>query len=198
MFGRSLLVCPVLDPLFTPEKIVKTDELSGWNKEEANVTADGWPAVDWSMKKEYEVYLPSGADWYDFRTNKKYSGGQTLMADSPIAYSPLYVKAGSIVPLAEDMQYTSEKPWDYITLNVYPGANAEFVLYEDEGDGFNYLDGKFTKIPFVWNDKKQTLTIDARKGSFDGMLKERTFNVVLPDGKRKEVAYTGKRTTVRF
>ena len=96
------------------------------------------------------------------------------------------------------MQYTSEKPWDYLTINVYPGANAEFVLYEDEGDGFGYQEGKFTKIPMTWNDKKRTLTIDAIKGSFDGMLKKRTFNVVLSDGQSREVKYSGKRASVSF
>ena len=96
------------------------------------------------------------------------------------------------------MQYTSEKPWDNLTLKVYPGANAEFVLYEDEGDGFGYQEGKFTKVPMNWNDKKRTLTIDATKGSFDGMLKNRTFNVVLPDGQTKKIAYSGKRTSVSF
>ncbi|MDE6549875.1 MAG: DUF5110 domain-containing protein, partial [Muribaculaceae bacterium] len=196
MFGRSLLVCPVLDPLYTQEKIVKTNEMTGWDKQDANLNADGWQVVDWTVNKTYDVYLPAGTDWYDFWTGKKLAGGETVTADAPLAYSPLYVKAGSIIPLAEDMQYTSEKPWDYLTLNVYPGANAEFVLYEDEGDGFNYLDGKFTKIPMIWNDKKRTLTIDARKGSFDGMLQTRTFKVVLPDGKSKEVKYSGKRLNI--
>ncbi|MDE5585157.1 MAG: glycoside hydrolase family 31 protein [Muribaculaceae bacterium] len=198
MFGRSILVCPVLDPLYTEEKIVKTDEMSGWDKQDANLNAEGWQVVDWTAKKVYDVYLPAGSDWYDFWTNKKYDGGQTVKADAPLSYSPLYVKAGSIIPLAEDMQYTSEKPWDYLTLNVYPGADAEFVLYEDEGDGFGYQEGKFTKIPMSWNDKKHTLTIDATKGSFDGMLKNRTFKVVLPDGRTKEIAYSGKRTSLSF
>ncbi len=196
MFGRNLLVCPVVDPLYTVEKIVKTDEISGWDRQEVALTEEGWPVVDWTANKVYDVYLPAGADWYDFWTGKKYTGGETVKADAPLAYSPLYVKAGSIIPLAEDMQYTSEKPWDYLTLNVYPGANAEFVLYEDEGDGFNYLEGKFSKIPMTWNDKKHTLTIDARKGSFDGILKTRTFKAVLPTGQSKEVTYTGKKVTI--
>ncbi len=198
MFGRSLLVCPVVDPLYTDEKLVKTDEMSGWNKQDAKLTADGWPAVDWSQKKTYDIYLPAGSDWYDYWTNRLYTGGQIVNADAPIAYSPLYVKTGSIIPLAEDMQYTSEKPWDTITLNIYPGANAEFVLYEDEGDNFNYLEGKFSRIPMHWNDRKQTLTIDARKGSFDGMLTQRTFKVVMPDGVSKDIKYNGQKITVKM
>ncbi len=198
MFGRNLLVCPVVDPLYTEEKVIKVNEISGWDKQEVTLTEEGWPAVDWTAPKVYDVYLPAGTDWYDFRTGKKYAGGETIKADAPLAYSPLYVKAGSIIPLAEDMQYATEKPWDYLTLKVYPGENAEFVLYEDEGDGFNYLDGKFSKIPMNWNDKKRTLTIDARKGSFDGMLKNRTFKVLLPEGQSKEVVYSGKRISIKF
>ncbi len=197
MFGRSLLVCPVVEPLFTEEKIVKTDEMSGWNRNDGT-TPDGWPVVDWNQEKNYEVYLPSGANWFDFWTNREYEGGNTIEAAAPIAYSPLFVKAGSILPLAENMQYSSEKPWNFITLNVYPGANAEFVLYEDEGDNYNYLEGKFTKIPMSWNNKKRTLTIDACKGEYDGMLRQRTFRVVMPDGQSKDIEYSGKRVSVKM
>jgi len=198
MFGRNLLVCPVVDPLYTQEKIVKTDENSGWDRHDANVKEGGWPEVDWNQPKTYGVYLPAGAKWYDYRTNKLYDGGQNIQADAPIAYSPLYVKAGSIIPLAEDMQYTSEKPWDYLTLKVYPGKNAEFDLYEDEGDNYNYLDGKYSSIKISWNDRKRVLTIDNRKGSYEGMPARRIFNVVMPDGKTKEIKYYGKRVSVKM
>ncbi|MDE7378160.1 MAG: glycoside hydrolase family 31 protein [Paraprevotella sp.] len=197
MFGRSLLACPVVDPLFTEEKEVKTDETTGWNKNNGG-TAGLWPSVDWNRGKTYEVYLPAGARWYDFWTNEEYDGGRTVTAAAPISHSPLYVRAGSILPLGEDMQYSSEKPWDFITLNVYPGADAGFVLYEDEGDNYNYLEGKFSKIPMKWNDRSRTLTIDARKGGFDGMLEQRTFRIVMPDGKSKDVVYKGKRVSVRM
>ncbi len=172
--------------------------MTGWDKQDANLNSNGWPTVDWTQNKQYEVYLPAGADWYDYWTNRKYDGGKKVMADAPLAYSPLFVKAGSIIPLAEDMQYTSEKPWDNLTLNVYPGKDAEFTLYEDEGDNFNYLEGKFSEIPIRWNDRKRTLTIEAVKGGFDGMLKTRTFNVVLPDGQSKVVEYAGKRVSISF
>lgn len=198
MFGRNLLVCPVLDPLYTEEKIVKIDAISGWNHNDSGISEDGWPIVDWTQPKTYDVYLPSGAKWYDFHTNRLYDGGQTVTVDAPISYSPLYVKAGSILPLAEDMQYSSEKPWDYLTLNIYPGADAEFELYEDEGDNYNYLDGKFSNIKMSWNDKKQTLTINSRRGSYDGMPFQRTFKVVLPDGRSRELSYSGRRLTVKL
>ncbi|MDE6395446.1 MAG: DUF5110 domain-containing protein, partial [Duncaniella sp.] len=197
MFGRSLLVCPVVDPLYTQEKVVKTDEMSGWNKDNED-SANGWQPVDWTVSKTYDVYLPAGTQWYDYWTNEMLDGGRTVSADAPIAHSPLYVKAGSILPLAEDMQYSSEKPWDILTLKVYPGADADFTLYEDEGDNYNYLDGKFTEIPMRWNDRSRTLTIGARSGEYDGMLAARTFHVVMPDGKTKVIDYSGKKVSVKM
>lgn len=198
MFGRSLLVCPVVDPLYTEEKIVKTDENSGWDRHDSNEYENGWPAVDWSRNKTFKVYLPAGAGWYDWHTNAYHDGGRMLDADAPIAYSPLFVKAGSIIPLAEEMQYATEKPWDYLTLKVYPGADAVFDLYEDEGDNYNYLEGKHSDIRLSWNDKKKTLTIGNRRGGYDGMPLKRRFCIVMPDGKTKEVNYVGKKLTVRM
>lgn len=197
MFGRSLLVCPVLKPLYTEEKVVKTDEISGWNRTEG-ANGEGWKPVDWTEAKTYSVYLPAGTDWYDYWTNEKLSGGRTVEAAAPLAYSPLYVRAGSILPLAEDMQYTGEKPWDVLTLSIYPGADAEFVLYEDEGDGYRYLDGAYTEIPMRWNDRTRTLTLGERKGSYDGMPATRTFHVVTPDGRTRDLTYTGRRLSVRL
>ncbi|MDE6286603.1 MAG: DUF5110 domain-containing protein, partial [Muribaculaceae bacterium] len=197
MFGRSLLVCPVLDPLYTEEKVVKTDEMSGWDKD-AEGGAGGWAPVDWSQPRTYTVYLPAGADWYDFYTGRKYTGGTTLEADAPISRSPLYVKAGSILPLAEDMQHTGEKPWNVLTLNVYPGRDAEFTLYEDEGDNYNYLHGQYTEIPMRWHDRSRTLTIDARHGSYTGMTATRTFLVQLPDGTTRSVNYAGRKVTLKL
>ncbi len=197
MFGRNLLVCPVVDPLFTEEKAVKTDETTGWNKNEGGPVGL-WPSVDWNKKKTYEVYLPAGARWYDFWTNEEYDGGRIVEAAAPISRSPLYVRAGSILPLGEEMQYSSEKPWDFLTLNVYPGADAEFVLYEDEGDNYNYLAGKFSKIPMKWNNRSRTLVIETHKGGFDGMPEQRTFRIVMPDGKSKDVIYNGKKILVRM
>ena len=198
LFGPSLLVCPVLDPLFTQEKIVKTDANSGWDKHDNNEYNGGWPAIDWSQKKQYEVYLPKGADWYDYWTDTLLKGGQRLQADAPLAHAPLYVKAGSILPMGQDLQYATEKPWDNITLTVYPGANATFTLYEDEGDGFNYQQGQFTEIPLVWNDRSRTLTIGQRSGSFEGMLATRTFLVRLAGGALKTVTYSGKKISVKL
>lgn len=198
MFGHSLLVCPVVDPLFTQEKIVKTNEQTGWDKKDNKEYQNGWQTVDWNAKKEYNIYLPKGANWYDYWTGRLLTGGQSVKADAPLAHSPLYVKAGSILPMGEDMQYSNEKAWDKITLNIYPGADATFTLYEDEGDNFNYQKGEYTEIPMTWNDKAKTLTISARHGAYKGMLQKRTFIVKTVDGKTKTVTYSGKKTTVKL
>lgn len=185
MYGRNLLVCPVLDPLYTEEKIERTR-----GKE--------YPTVDWTAEKRYDVYLPQGTKWYDYYTNQCYDGGQELSTLAPLVYAPLYVKAGSIIPLGPDVQYTNEKPWDNLDIIVYPGANGEFTLYEDEGDNYNYEKGLYSTITFKWNDKAGALTIDKRQGSFPGMLTQRTFNVKIAGTSGKAISYNGKRTTVKL
>lgn len=201
MFGRSLLVCPVVDPLYTQEKVIKMDEMSGWNQQDNKDANGGWPAVNWSEKKQYEVYLPAGTQWYDYWTNEKFDGGQKIKADAPIARSPLYVRAGSILPIGQDLQYVKEKAWDIITLRVYPGADASFVLYEDEGDNYNYQKGMYTEIPMRWNNNTRTLVIEARKGDYPGKLSTRKFDVVLAAKGNtivKRVTYAGKKVTIKL
>jgi len=158
-------------------------------------------------EKAREVYLPAGQQWYDFWTGNVLDGGKTIKADAPIDKIPLFVKAGSIVPMGPFLQYSTEKPADPIELRVYPGADARFTLYEDENDNYDYEKGIYSTIEFQWNDAKGQLTIADRKGEFPGMLKERTLNVVrvgqdhgagLNIGERpdKVVKYLGKEITV--
>jgi alpha-D-xyloside xylohydrolase len=128
-----------------------------------------------------QVYLPNASGWYDFWTGQPYSGGETIEAEAPVDAIPIYVRAGSIVPFGPELQYTTEKPADPITLCVYAGADGEFTLYEDDGVTCAYEKGAFAKIPLRWNDSSKTLTIGARQGAFDGMLKDRTFDIVLVD-----------------
>jgi alpha-D-xyloside xylohydrolase len=125
------------------------------------------------------VYLPVAAGWYDFWTGKALAGGQNI--DAPAAYDaiPVHVKAGSIVPTGPELQYTDEKPADPIVLWVYGGADGSFALYEDDGLTYGYEKGAFARIPLRWNDATRTLIIGKREGTFEGMLKERTFEVVL-------------------
>jgi alpha-D-xyloside xylohydrolase len=125
------------------------------------------------------VYLPHGADWFDFWTGKKFHGGQTVATEAPLEQIPLYIRAGSIIPFGPDIQYTNEKPADPIELRVYPGANGRFTLYEDEGDNYNYEKGVYSTIPVTWDEKKQLLTVGARQGHFPGMLMRRAFSAVI-------------------
>jgi alpha-D-xyloside xylohydrolase len=124
------------------------------------------------------VYLPK-ATWYDFWTGEKQDGGRRIQADAPLAKLPLFVRAGSMIPMGPTMEWTTEKPADPIELRIYPGADGDFVLYEDENDSYRYEKGTHATIALHWDDAAKTLTLGARQGSFPGMLAERTFRVVL-------------------
>ena len=195
LFGHNVLVCPVIDPLYTQEKIVKTDPMSGWDKQ--NLKRETYAPVDWTAPKTFSVYLPAGAQWYDYWTNTRLDGGQTVSAAAPLSHAPLYIKAGSILPLGPDVQYANENKFDNLELVVYPGADATFTLYEDEGDNYNYEKGQYSTIQLTWNDRNKTLTIGKRNGSFPGMLQSRTFRVKIIGGTEKTVTYIGKSLNVR-
>jgi alpha-D-xyloside xylohydrolase len=155
MFGKSILICPVTRVMYSKD-----------TKE------------DFSIVKTRELYLPKGADWIDFWTGDKFTGGQTVSKESPLDIIPLFIKAGSIIPFGPKVQYATEKKWDNLEIRVYEGANGEFTLYEDENDNYNYEKGVYSTITFSWDDAKKVLTINNRKGSFPGMLSERKFNIV--------------------
>lgn len=126
-----------------------------------------------------EVYLPKGAWWYDFWTGRRYDGGQVIEAEAPLERMPLFVRAGSILPMGPVVQWDGEKPCDPIEVRVYPGANGAFTLYEDEGDGYDYERGAYATIPMAWDDTAGRLRIGERRGAFPGMLQRRTFRVVV-------------------
>lgn len=192
MFGRSILAAPIVDPQYTEEKIVRTNEMTGWDRNDVKGQKEEGRGVDWSATKTAMKYLPKGAVWYDFWTNQTYKGGQTLTLQTTLDRVPMFVRAGSILPLGPEMQYVGEKPWNNLEIRVYPGANGSFTLYEDEGDSYNYEKGAYSTITFDWNDKSRTLTIGERKGSFPGMLTSRQFTVVWPDGTTKQTDYQGQ------
>jgi alpha-D-xyloside xylohydrolase len=180
MYGNSLLVVPVTEPFYT----------SG---EKAQSTSN------FERTQTYPVYLPEGADWYDFWTGEKLLGGRDISRETPIDIMPLYVRAGSIVPLGPDVQYATQKDWSDLEIRIYPGADAEFTLYEDEGDNYNYESGAYSTIVFRWDDASRTLTIDERQGSFPGMLENRTFRVsAIGDGSSQTVSYSGDKLTVKI
>ncbi len=197
MFGRSILATPILDPQYTTEQIIKEDAMTGWDKKEAK--ADGGVGqVNWNEEKTVGKYLPKGTDWYDFWTWERYRGGQTVTLNTSLDHVPMFVRAGSILPLGPEMQYVGEKSWDNLEIRVYPGADASFTLYEDEGDNYNYERGVYATIPMQWNDKTRTLVIGQRKGQYPGMLQSRRFTVVLPDGTIKIVEYSGSEIQLKI
>jgi alpha-D-xyloside xylohydrolase len=124
------------------------------------------------------VYLPK-TTWYDFWTGEKVEGGKRIEADAPLNKLPLYVRAGSIVPMGPAMEWSTEKPADPIELRIYTGADGDFTLYEDQNDGYAYEKGVHATIAMRWNDAAKTLTLGAREDSFPGMLSQRSFRVVL-------------------
>ena len=198
MFGRSILAAPIVDPQFTEEKIIRTDAMTGWDRNDVRGQKDDVRSVDWTATKTAVKYLPKGATWYDFWTNKQYKGGQHVTLETTFDRVPMFVRAGSILPLGPEMQWVGEKTWDNLELRIYPGADGSFTLYEDEGDNYNYEKGVCSVIQFGWNDKTRTLTIGDRQGSYPGMLQNRQFTVVLPDGKQQTVRYDGTKQTVRL
>ncbi len=158
MFGSSLMVSPV-----TEEQYYLLN-----------------PTVGNDQKKigSVDVYLPAGVGWFDFWTGEKFEGGKTISRETPLDIMPLFVKEGSIVPMGPKLQYATEKQADPIELRIYSGADASFVLYEDENDNYNYEKGIYATINIDWNELKQQLTIGERLGKFPGMLKRRIFNIV--------------------
>ena len=197
MFGRSILAAPIVNPQYTEEKIIRTDAMTGWNRQNATDGSNNG-TIDFTATKTATKYLPKGATWYDFWTGKYYAGGQNVPLETSLDRVPMFVRAGSILPLGPEMQYVGEKAWDNLELRVYPGANGDFTLYEDEGDNYNYEKGQYATIAFHWNDKTRTLTIDERKGNYPGMLTKRQFTIVTPDGKQQVVNYEGMQKQVRI
>jgi alpha-D-xyloside xylohydrolase len=183
MFGKSILVCPVTNAMYSKD----TNE-------------------DFSTVGSRELYLPKGTDWIDFWTGKKMTGGQKIIKETPVDIIPLYVRAGSILPIGPDVQYAEEKKWDNLEIRIYDGANGEFTLYQDENDNYNYEKGVYSTISFSWNDSKKILTINDRNGTFPGMSDERNFKIVRIKGTgevdnvadTKVIAYKGKKIQAKF
>ena len=197
LFGHSILAAPIVEAQYTQERIIRADAMTGWDRQDVS---DGSPvgAIDWTQTKTATKYLPNGTTWYDFWTGRSYRGGQSVTFETSLNRVPMFVKAGSIVPLGPVMQYVGETAWDNLEIRIYPGANASFTLYEDEGDGYNYEQGVYSTINFSWNDRSRTLTIGGRQGEYPGMLRQRQFTLVLPDGTREVVSYDGTETVKSF
>ena len=197
LFGRSILAAPIVKAQYTEEKIIRTDAMTGWDRQSVS-DGSAVGGIDFTATKSATKYLPKGATWYDFWTNQQYKGGQDVTLETTLDRVPMFVRAGSILPLGPEMQYVGEKAWDNLEMRVYPGANGSFTLYEDEGDNYNYEKGAYTTITFQWNDSKKQLTIGERKGQYPGMLQKRHFTIVLPNGQQKVVDYSGQQMIVNL
>jgi alpha-D-xyloside xylohydrolase len=158
--------------------------------------------------RERSLYLPAGHEWFDFWSGNRLSGGRLITAQAPLDTLPIFAKSGSIVPFGPAVESAAGKP-DPIELRIYGGADADFTLYEDEGDSYNYEKGAHATIPMHWDDKNHTLKIGQRVGTFRGILERRTFNIVIvragrgnglevapqPDG---SIVYDGKPASAKI
>ncbi|NLV53637.1 MAG: glycoside hydrolase family 31 protein [Bacteroidales bacterium] len=146
----------------------------------------------------WSSYLPKHrAGWYDYRTGKHYEGGQKVETAVGKATLPVFVKGGSILPIGTNKQYTAENADAPISLLIYSGADATFMLYEDDGKSNDYEQGKYSRIEMNWNDTAKTLTIGKRQGTFEGMPKTRNF-IVVKEGQKQTVEYKGKKVVVKM
>ncbi len=157
MFGPAFLVSPVTKPMYYSSGSVPVE----------------------NVERTRPVYLPAGADWFDFWTDEFFKGGQTVDARATLDTMPLFVRSGSIVPMGPERQYVDDQPEAPVELHVYAGENGRFVLYEDEGDNYNYESGAFSTIPIIWEEEKRQLLLGKRNGDYPGMPKQRKFNVFL-------------------
>lgn len=176
MLGKNLLVAPVTKPMYYEKN---STPLAG-------------------VEKQREVYLPKGKHWIDFFTNEVHEGGQTIVVDTPLERIPVFVPSGSIIPMCMgNIEYAAQYEDAEWEIRVYPGENADFVVYQDEGDGYDYEKGERSEFRLQWNDKKQALTISARQGEYQPESNMR-MKVVLPDGRAKSLIYAGKKITVKM
>ena len=155
------------------------------------------------------VYLPESANWYNGITGEYYKGGQYIETDAPYESMPVFIRSGSILPVGPDIEYVNQKKEDPITVVVYEGADGAFDLYEDDGSTYAYEGGEYSLISFKWDDSSKSLSISDRQGTFDGLVEERKFNIVLASQKNpvplnaipyngKEVLYSGSAITQSF
>ncbi|MDF2905238.1 MAG: glycoside hydrolase family 31 [Herbinix sp.] len=167
LFGSSLMVCPVTTPMYYEKDSLQME----------------------GTTKAREVYLPKGTGWYDFWTNQYYEGGQTILAKAPIDIIPLYVKAGSILPMTQFMNYVDEIPEAPIEVRIYTGKDTEFELYEDEGNSYRYEEGAYVITKFEWSENDQKLHRNDPIGNYYGMMKDREYKVQVINNAGKKNDY---------
>ena len=184
MFGPAFLVNPVTTPMYYDRESVKLE----------------------GVPKTRSVYLPAGVDWYDFWTEQRFNGGQRIEAKADLATMPLYIRAGSIIPIGPSIQYTSQTSTEPLEIKIYPGEDGEFLFYDDEGDNYNYEQGQYATILFRWYDKDKRLVIEERQGSYPGMQEnlDLLVTIVQPNEHgefsnwQKQIVYSGQQTIIQF
>ena len=177
MFGKNFLVCPVTSPMYYGAGNVDLSD---------------------TTEKKWTVYLPAGTDWYNFHTMERYPGGIYTAVDAPMDVLPLFVKAGSIVPMRKGLTYADEENGTPLELHVYSGKDAEFTCYEDSGNGYAYENGAYAEVRILWNEKERALTMEERTGNFPELVAERPVTVYLNEKPSGNLIYKGSRTELRL
>jgi alpha-D-xyloside xylohydrolase len=171
LFGPALLVCPVTTPMYYgPNSAFISDS-----------------------QKSRAVYLPAGSQWYNFWTEELYDGGRNIRSATPLETIPLFVRAGSILPLASVMQYADEIPDAPYEIRIYRGTDGAFSIYEDAGDTYDYERGAYSLVTLSWNDARNELLIAARVGSFPEIATSREYQLVFiaPHGRETKTVFYG-------
>ena len=172
--------------------------------------------VGYYKARNRSVYFPAQCGWYNLYTGEKVieaeqtpTSSRRLVVDAPYEQIPVFVPEGAIIPFGPKMQWSDEKPAELINLYVYAGRDGSFQLYEDEGTNYNYEQGRYATIDIRYDDANKTLTFSQRKGTFNGMLRQRRFNVVYitPDAPAllnldnpvgRMVTYKGREVTLNL
>lgn len=174
MFGESILVCPVTEPMYFEKGSRRLQRSKSW-----------------------ECYLPMGTDWYDFYTGEKYAGGSTVQAQAELDRIPLFVRAGAIIPMESGLMYAGQQTENPLDIYLYPGKDANYMYYEDAGDGYGYESGEYQLIELRWEDFAGRLTIGAAKEAFPQGILGRMLCIHLGD-REQLVRYEGNEIAVTF
>ncbi len=149
--------------------------------------------------KTWQTYLPpTKGGWYDLHTSQLYQGGKTVSVAVDETRIPVFVRAGSILPYGPASQYATEENNGTLEVRIYPGADATFTLYEDDGCSTDYLQGKYSRITFTWDDSSNQLVIGSREGKYKGNTAKRMLKVSVIGKKDKTIKYTGRRMKLKM
>lgn len=173
LFGKSLLICPITNAMYYEPD----------NKEI-------------EIKKERSCYLPIGTCWYDFWSGERHEGGQEITVDTPLDRIPVFVKAGAVIPMKKGLQYAGDQEKAPLEIHVYPGADGDFTLYEDQGNTYEYEKGAYAVTRICWMEEEHTLRIQKREGSYAGMLETQTMKIFMKNDYYTEICYQGEDFTV--